>query len=274
MKNFQTHILHCILEPLQEELGDHVAAYRKGLGCRDAALQHVRDGAKSTHLHMDIQEFFKSTRRSYVRRYLKNAVGYNHDVASLLASLLTVKDGKRNYVPQGNPTSGAITNLIANEWIDQHVLKHLQSLEGDWVYTRYADDMHISVANENADTSTEAVNSIIKFIDATVRNAGYKVKRKKTRVDRHHKQQKVLGVVVNDKGHMDRRTYDRMKAIIHNCFVFGFEKQIEWQKKVNEGAFITWMNGKISYYVSIDPKRGGKLHEKWDMAKARWEVQE
>lgn len=270
MKNFQTHILNRLLEPLQDQLGEHVGAYRKGKSCRDTALLHVRDGAPATHIHMDIKNFFGSTRRAYVRRYFKQ-IGYNHYVASLLGTLLTVPDGKKNYVPQGNPTSGAITNLIADAWIDSKIMGALSELPGDWVYTRYADDMHISVGNDSgAVIQRSMIDNIIKYVDNVVTKAGYRINRKKTRVQRCHRQQKLLGVVVNDKGHMSREAYDRMKALIHNCFVYGFDTQHEWHDLPNKEAFITKINGKISYYMSIDPNRGGKLRERWNLVKARW----
>ena len=73
-----------------------------------------------------------------VRHYF-TSIGYNHDVAGLLANLLTVTDFPNpNYkqqvkkappgtwvpevfsgVPQGSPASGAICNLVADMLIDK-----------------------------------------------------------------------------------------------------------------------------------------------------------
>jgi len=293
----QLHVRYLV--PLQDQLGEHVTAYRKGLSCRHAVLQHIPpceicDKAgdktpkshecprKGLYVHMDLKDFFPSTSRAMIRNYFKE-LGYNHDVASLLANLLTVTDfpnpkyrNKRKLppgtwvpkyfsgVPQGSPASGAICNLVANERIDGKIIRYLEEqnathgLEGHhrWVYTRYCDDLSFTCGRT---FSKEETQQFIADIRKIVHSAGYRVNPDKTRIAHGYYGRRLLGTVFHQKPNIPDMEYRRVRAVTHNCLVHGFDSQAERAGHPSGGALLTWLRGKINYISQINPHKGGKL---------------
>lgn len=230
-------------------------------GCTACAPvpQHVcpRKGVK---IHMDLKDFFGSTRRSWIRNYIHQELGYSHQVAGLMATLLTVtltdeKGRKRHGVPQGGTASGDITNLVADHRLDRPLLK---ALPAKWTYSRYADDIYLS-CTEN--TSREETDAVLNAVREVVKQSGYRVNEKKTHVQRAHRQQRLLGVVLNQKLNIPRGEYRRMRAIIHRCWCDGFEPTATKMKKSSGDELKGWIEGKLSYYAKISPRRTAELKE-------------
>lgn len=293
----QLHVRYLV--PLQDQLGQHVTAYRKGLSCRHAVEQHVPpcvicDAAgdktpkshecprKGLYVHMDLKDFFPSTSRAMIRNYFKQ-IGYNHDVSSLLANLLTVSDFPNpkyrrkkklpkgawvpeffSGVPQGSPASGAICNLVADWRIDFKIMEYLSdlndkyNLEGvsRWVYTRYCDDLSFTCGRT---FTKEETQQFINDIKSIVHNAGYRVNPDKTRIAHGYYGRRLLGTVFNQKPNIPDEEYRRVRAITHNCLVHGFESQAARAKQPNGGALFSWLRGKINYMAQINPHKGEKL---------------
>jgi len=304
----QLHVRYLI--PLQNELGDHVTAYRKGLSCRHAVLQHIPpceicDKAgdktpkghdcprKGLYVHMDLKDFFSSTSRAMIRSYFVN-LGYNHDVASLLANLLTVTDFPNpNYkqqkklapkgvwvpeifsgVPQGSPASGAICNLVADKLIDCPIMNYLErknkeyGLEGHrkWVYTRYCDDLCFTCGRT---FTLEETEQFIADITSIVHQTGYRINKDKTRRSHGYYGRRLLGTIFNQKPNIPAMEYRNVRAITHNCLVHGFDSQAEKAGKENGGALQTWLRGKINYMNQINPYKGAKLLAEFNVAVKR-----
>lgn len=253
LKAVQRLILAKILEPIP--VGEHVGAYIPGRSCMHTATQHVK---KSVIISMDIKDFFPSVRRSQIRNYLKS-LGYNHLVSSLLADLMTY----RNFVPQGAPTSGLIANLIADHKFDQKILTSLKALDPDWCYTRYSDDIDIS---HPADQSQDKVQEIISLVKSHIRSGGFKVNMRKTRVDPRWRTQKVLGVVVNEKPNIQRLEYMRLRCLIHNCLMHGFESQFERAGQKSANSLKAHIRGKLSFLKQVDEVKANKLKQKFEIA--------
>ena len=219
-------------------------------------------------IHMDLKDFFGSTRRSWIRQYFHEVVGYNHYVSGLLAQVLTteLKDEKSGHihsgVPQGAKTSGDICNLVADWKIDQAILATLP----DWTYSRYADDLYLTHAKN---LPKENVNKVIHEVERLVNNAGYRMNRRKLHVQRPHRQQRVLGIVVNQKVNMPKQEYRRMHAILNNCVRHGFEAEYKRAKKESASQMMSWLSGKVSYYQMVCPTKGTKLRAMYDLAKRR-----
>ena len=229
-----------------------------------------RHGVK---IHMDLKDFFGSTRRSWIRDYFHTVVGYNHYVSGLLAQLLTVelKNEKTKYqhsgVPQGAKTSGDICNLVADHRIDHAIMAALPG----WVYSRYADDLYLT---HPQNLSKEEVNRVIAVVERAVNQAGYRLNRKKLHVQRPHRQQRVLGIVINNKISIPRQEYRRMHAILNNCIRNGFEAEFARSKKESAAQMLGWLTGKVTYLRMIDPTKGDKLHAMLNLAKQRHMPQE
>jgi RNA-directed DNA polymerase len=263
LKVIQRKILHHILNPVSKRLGLHVGAYIEGRGIVDVAKQHVK---KAVVVSLDLRDFFSSIKRGAIRAYLRNQLDLYDMTASLLAAMMTYT----NYVPQGAPTSGAICNLVADWRLDTPILKALQ--DTGWVYTRYSDDITLSHAEPKTD---DEISELVSLIAKLAKQAKFEIKTSKTRIMRRPKQQKVLGLVVNDKVGVDPAMYKELRAIIHNCDKQGLLEQR--QVRTGDGvttkpavqAFLSFLYGKLSYMHSVDPDKAKPLIEKLRAIEAR-----
>lgn len=270
MRVISKQIRQHFLLPLCAELGEHVGAYQLGRSTLDSARLHLREcetcdaglgvghacPRRGVKIHLDLKDFFLSTRRSWIRQYFHEQVGYNRYASGLLADLLTVeyevRGMKKHGVPQGAISSGDICNLVADVRLDQPILAALP----DWTYTRYADDLYLSHAENLPRTE---VDEVIATVNRLIERAGYRMNRKKLHVQRPGKQQRILGIVLNQKINIPRSDYRRVRAILTNCLHLGFESQLEKAKKENKDQMILWLRGKINYFATISPEKAEKL---------------
>lgn len=256
LKFVQRRILQLILQPIP--VLPCVGAYVEGKRCVDSAKEHVN---KQIRIGLDLKNFFPSHSRAMVRWFFHKHVGYSYYASSLLADLCTAKEGTRNFVPQGSPCSPTLCNLIAQERLDRRLLKYLTPR--GWAYTRYSDDLSLSHADKK---SPEAVNKVIADVTDIISRAGYVVNRKKKKIQRAHHRQKMLGVVVNKKISIPRQDYRYYRAVLTNCIHAGFEYNA-LRYNMDVGAFPAHLRGKISYYLSIDPVKGQRLLDLYEIAR-------
>ncbi len=293
-----------LLVPLQAKLGDHVTAYRKGVSTKSAVMQHIPecpicDAAdkaetpmyhkcprKGTYINLDLQDFFPSTRRSWIRNYFKG-LGYSHFVAGLIAQLLTVnmpnprygttfaRPNERKYisgVPQGSPASGAICNLVADLKLDQNILAYMEELntrhkltdpEWQWKYTRYSDDLAFtSGKNMPKHVKEKITEKLIRICN----QSGYRVNTRKTRITNTFYRKQLLGIVFNVHPNIGKDEYLRLRALTHNCLTQGFETQYRTAGKESTEELITWLGGTINYVHQINPDKGARLQHEYNVA--------
>jgi RNA-directed DNA polymerase len=74
--------------------------------------------------------------------------------------------------------------------------------------------------------------------------------------------------VFNDKPNYGRAEYLRLRAITHNCATQGFESQLSKSKQLTADAMIDWLRGNINWVTQINPDRGHKLLEEFNVALA------
>jgi hypothetical protein len=308
MKTLLKQAHYKLLVPLQAELGNHVTAYRRGLSTKDAVSQHIPkceicDAAakehgpsytpkrhkcprKGTYINLDLQDFFPSTRRSWIRNYFKE-LGYSHFVAGLIAQLLTVnmpnprygtkfaRDGERKYIsstPQGSPASGAICNIIADHKLDQNILAYMDELnerhnltdpEWQWKYTRYSDDLSFTCGKNLPKKVKERIaQRLVKICNTS----GYRVNKRKTRITNTFYRKQLLGIVFNVHPNVAKDEYLRLRAIIHNCLVHGFDSQYARTGKESVAELKFWLRGKVNYVKQINPERGARLLHELEIA--------
>jgi hypothetical protein len=207
---------------------------------------------------MDIKDFFGSTRRSWIRQYFQQVVGYNHYVSGLLAHMMTVSltnprtKEKYHGVPQGSKTSGDICNLIADWRFDRDI----KAKYPEWKYTRYADDMYFS---HPKNLSKEETDAFVKGVEKIVNDSGYRINGKKLHVQRPHRRQRLLGVVLNQKLNIPREQFRQMRSLLHNCVQTGFQAQVSRAKKDDVEALHYWIKGKIAYFSMVAPAKAAHL---------------
>ena len=254
---------HWVLQNVLEKLPVHEVAhgFRAGRSIVSNARPHV--GA-AVVVNMDLKEFFPSVMYPRVKGFFVK-LGYSEATATALALLCTEPDveeveldGQRYFVaqggrrlPQGAPTSPALTNLLCRR-LDRRLRGAAKKL--GFTYTRYADDLTFSVPKGG----TGDVGKMLRLVRFVVRKEGFVPHPEKTRVLRRGGQQEVTGVVVNDKPGVDRETLRRFRALLHQL-----EKNGPEGKKWNGSTdVIASAVGFANYVAMVDPVKGKVFQEK------------
>lgn len=212
-------IQRIILRRLLARLTPHNAttAYRKGRSIVSNALPHV---GKAVVIKMDIVEFFPSTTAERVDYYFRR-IGWDAEAAALLTRLTTLDGG----LPQGAPTSPALSNLV-NQIMDARIQRIVDHRKGS--YTRYADDITVSFPADYP----RRVRGVMQGIKAIARSFGYRIHvKQKLRVLRRHQQQRVTGLVVNDRLNLTRKKRRQLRAAEHRLRTRGTATMTEAQLK-------------------------------------------
>jgi retron-type reverse transcriptase len=216
LKAVQNWILEHILEPLK--LAEPAHGFVPGRSTVSNALPHV--GAAIV-VNVDLKDFFPTVTYKRTKGLFKK-LGYSEEVATVLGLLCsepditqTELDGTTFYVargprrlPQGAPTSPAITNVLCRR-LDRRIsgwaTKH------GFTYTRYADDLTVSTKDAKA-----PVQSMLAFLRHVAQEEGFAVHPDKVRVVRRARRQEVTGVVVNEKPGTPRDDLRRFRALLHH----------------------------------------------------------
>lgn len=188
--------------------------------------------------NMDLEDFFDSFHFGRVRGFFeKNKYFlFPQNIATVLAQF-TCYNG---CLPQGAPTSPIITNLICNI-LDMKLLKVAKKFKLD--YTRYADDLTFSTNDghflENLEEFKTQTESIIKY-------SGFKINKKKTRLQYQNSRQVVTGLVVNKKVNVNREFYKETRSMANKLYKNG-------EFKINgEKATINQLEGRFAFINQID----------------------
>ena len=219
---------------------DEAHGFVKGRSTYSNALIHA---GNELVINIDLKDFFPSIDHSRVTELFLD-LGWSPDTSAILATLCT-KDG---VLPQGVSTSPAITNIICIP-LDKKLLELSNKVGLN--YSRYADDISFSggyIPRKRVDNFLELASNIVKV-------EGFQVNSSKTKVNYRGTRQEVTGIVVNDKPSIRRKDIKRLRAIIHNCKIYGFESQ----NKNNHPNFFYHLYGLCSYIMMIDNEKGKKL---------------
>lgn len=197
-------------------------------------------------LNVDISNFFESFHFGRVRGYLKNNRNFalSDEEATIIAQLVCYNQK----LPQGAPTSPIISNLIFNI-VDLQILKLVKKYK--LKYTRYADDLTFSTNDKNfKDISFAFLDNLIKLL----RENGFELNNKKTRLEFFSNHQEVTGLTVNKKVNPTMKMIKDTRAMADNLYKNGCFYINGAQGTINqlEGRFsfinqIDWNNNKLEY---------------------------
>lgn len=200
-------------------------------------------------LSIDLQDFFDSFHFGRVRGFFhKNRdFALPIEVATVLAQL-TCFEG---CLPQGAPTSPIITNLLCRI-LDNRLLGIAKKYKLD--YTRYADDLTFST---NDKIFVEHKDEFLRAIQKEIEYAGFKVNESKTRLVYKDSQQKVTGLVVNEKVNVAQEYYRKTKSMAHSLYkTGGFTID-------GEAGTLQQLEGRFSFINQLNKhnnKQDGKEH--------------
>lgn len=201
---------------------------------------------------MDLLDFFPSI---HYRRVvgLFEELGYPTEAAEALAGVCTYRpklaDGRMVWpglLPQGAPSSPAITNLICRR-LDAR-LSALAKKAGA-TYTRYADDLTFSFASE-----PDKVGRFLWWVDQICQQEGFTENTKKRRIFRKSSQQRVTGIVVNEHLSVPRKLRRRFRAILSNVKKNGVAAEARGRDDLE-----AYLHGFAAYVRMIQPALGAKL---------------
>ncbi|MEO1494641.1 MAG: reverse transcriptase family protein [Pseudomonadota bacterium] len=198
---------------------DATHGFRTGRSILTNAAPHQR---RAVVVNYDLKDFFPSVGYPRVKGLFRS-FGYSEAEAALFGLLCTEAervqvemDGETWHVatgaralPQGAPTSPAITNLLCRR-LDRRLTGIAAKL--GFAYTRYADDLTFSHPEDDAVALKKLDWSIRKIIE----DEGFTLNEAKTRIMRRGTRQEVTGITVNDGMTVSRKERRKFRAYLHN----------------------------------------------------------
>ena len=149
----------------------------------------------------------------------------------------------KDALPQGAPSSPAITNIILYEFDEQM---------GQWcrdrgiAYTRYCDDMTFSGDFDPAE--------VIRFVRLELKKMGFLLNEQKTRTQRPGQQQTVTGIVVNEKLSIPADYRRKLRQELYYCMKFGIQEHLQKTGlEIPEDIYRMQLLGKVNYVLQVHP---------------------
>lgn len=244
LKSVQRRILDQILSEIPYH--DNAFGFIPGRNIVSNARHHL---GKNVVVSMDIQDFFPSIKFPRVYGVLRK-IGFQKRVAGVITSLCTWEDA----LPQGAPTSPALSNLVAYR-LDQKLSTYAGARS--WSYTRYADDLTFS-SNEK-----RAADHLVHVVRKIVQEEGFQVNDKKTKIMRPHKRQWVTGLVANEEPNVIRWKYRQLRAAVHNAATLGLTEAAKRQK-LSRSRYKFWVEGNLAFHNMVNPDRIADLVQEWE----------
>lgn len=220
----------------------YATAYKCGSSVIKNANRHVK---KTKILKLDIKNFFDRVLYSQVKEKAFPSERYSESNRVLLSMLCYYKDK----LPQGAPSSPAITNIIMFDF-DERV--------GEWCnekgigYTRYCDDMTFSGDFDDSD--------VVSFVSEELKKYGFYLNEKKTRSILNSQRQTVTGIVVNDRLNVPYDYRRRIRQEVYYCCKYGVEGHLA-KIGFNDSCeiYLRGLLGRIAFALQADPENKALL---------------
>lgn len=197
LKQLQRKILRRLLARLKSH--PQATGFQPGVSFVDNARCHQ---AQKVIIRIDLVDFFPSIGQDRVFKYFRY-IGWQRSTARLLTELVTW----RGVLPQGSPTSPRLSNLVCHG-LDAWLSNIAQEFGG--VYTRYADDITVSLSDDYE------INILVARLLKAIRQFGFRPHTgKKFDIRRGHQRQVVTGLVVNEQANLPRETRRWLRAVEH-----------------------------------------------------------
>ena len=243
-----------ILEELLPAFPVHpcAKAYVKGANLRDAAAPHV---GKPLVVKLDIHDFYGSIRFRTVYERVFGEDRFPRKVGMILANLCCC----RGVLPQGAPTSPAISNIVMRP-LDEAVDAFCR--QRAITYTRYSDDLIFSGSGFEP-------TELIRYVKTLLSRDGFTLNNGKTQIIRQGQRQVVTGVVVNEKAQLPAGYRRRIRQEVYFCRKYGvrdhiirsgqgeyirFDAASEDNLRIQQQKYLLHLLGQIGYALLIDPE--------------------
>ena len=236
LKRVQRSIADNIL--VQYPVSKYAKAYKIGGSVQHNAQPHV---GKKKILKLDIEGFFDHILYSQV----ENIVFCEEKFAEPIRVLLTMLCYYKESLPQGAPTSPAITNIIMYDF-DQTVGAFCN--DRGISYTRYCDDMTFSGDFDERE--------VIAFVKGELCKLGLFLKNRKTAVVPASKRQTVTGIVVNEKLNITKEYKKNIRQEMYYIQKFGVEDHLKRMDVADKQQYVLSLRGRIAFVLQTTPNDG------------------
>lgn len=215
---------------LRHEIAKIPHAFIKGRSAVTNASEHV--GFDLT-IKLDIKDFFGSIRKDMLAHSLSEE-GLN----------ICFIDDK---LPQGLATSPVISNIAMisidediytllsfNFSAKEHESSSNHSAKKRFVYTRYADDITISIQLDGQTHGREIAKGIIQYIATILLKNGLEINHKKTKIMfNHNGYRTITGISVNqDEVKATRKTIKKIRAAMHQANLAKANGLLNWVNQI------------------------------------------
>jgi hypothetical protein len=222
LKALQRLVLQRLLSPLK--VAPQVTGFVPGRSIVDNARPHV---GQAVVINLDLADFFSTITADRVEAGWR-ALGWNADAATILTRICT----HQGRLPQGAPTSPALSNLVCRR-LDARLGGLARALGGR--YTRYADDLTISLPglgrnkrrrlpgpsrSGHAPRPRRRAPSrrILAILREIIAAEGFAIQwKKRVRLQRAHQRQTATGLIVNRQVNLPRATRRLIRAMQHRA---------------------------------------------------------
>lgn len=250
-----------ILKKVQRSIVDNILAcyptsrfamaYKFGSNVQKNAKRHV---GKRKILKLDVEGFFDNIIYSRV----KDVVFYKEKFSEPIRILLSMLCYYRDSLPQGAPTSPAITNIIMYEF-DEKIGNYCE--QKGISFTRYCDDMTFS-----GDFNEK---EIIELVKSELKKLGLFLKNRKTAVISNTKRQTVTGVVVNEKINLTKEYKKRIRKEMYYINKFGIDEHLKKIGENDKQKYLHSLKGRIAFVLQTIKNDEEFLRYKYIIAKER-----
>lgn len=239
LKYLQKYILKNIIGKFQ--ISKYATAYYKGATLFENAKPHIN---KKYLLKIDLEDFFDTINFTMVYSSVFNRKYFPKQIGAILTTFCCYEDT----LPQGAPTSPAISNLV---------MKNFDEYFGKWCskhsfnYTRYCDDIAVSGNN----------NVYLAYVKANkaLQNMGFQINDNKTHIITNGNCQCVTGLTVNEKVTVSRNYKKKLRQEIYyylkygkDCIIHNNLKEYMCNGVPDEYSYLCYLKGKINYVLSVE----------------------
>lgn len=234
------------LKYMQTWIYDNILAHRKTHFCANGfVLGHsiLTNAQKHENckmlLKMDISDFFGSIPQNHVINYFHKELGYNLNVSWILSSICSLNGS----LPQGAPTSPALSNLISTS-LDRRLYR-LSKYFG-LTYSRYADDLAFS--------GNEIPTTFIKYVEDIAKGCHYEINKSKTRLYGEGGSKIIAGVsLATGSPRVPREYRHKLRQELYYVWKYGLEGHMK-HNKIRHANYPESLLGKVDFWLFIEPE--------------------
>ncbi len=193
-------------------------------------------------LRIDLKDFFTTINFGRVRGvFMATPFDFPADVATVLAQICC----HRNALPQGAPTSPAISNLVCRS-LDTALRRGAKASHCH--YTRYADDICISSGRTRFPEAIATLVNLKPVLNSDLRRlieeSGFVINEDKTRLMRRSQRQRVTGLIVNKRVNVPREYVRHLRAVLYIWEQYGEDAARDAFQRAGRGR--NWPPGKAA----------------------------